>query len=262
VQGTVWVDLYTSGDDEKDGFLELTQAWIGATRSNANGSGHAVTLTHVSFPEIDRWEFVSPLEEALADDRRDRLAWSTWYPIRRDMVLGTEIGVWNDEDDTGGDLEIELDIQDVLDERDSLGLLVFGTDGAFSAIVGGRVSYRHPAGDRSTWDVTYELANNDQYGFADDNDDILMHWLHAGWDLYTGTGWDVSVTVDTRIWDEEFSWSAGIYLSRSFEWPAACERTGSGRRSPRPGSSSRSSPAWRAGRAASSSTAGGWASAT
>ena len=216
VQGTVWVDLYTSGDDAKDGFLELTQAWIGATRTSANGSGHAVTLTHVSFPEIDRWEFVSPLEEALADDRRDRLAYSTWHPVGRDTVLGAELGVWNDEDETGGDVELELDVQDVLDERDSLGLLVFGADGAFSAIVGGRVSYRHPAGERSTWDVTYELANNDQYGFQDDNDDLLMHWLHAGFDLYTGTGWDVSVTVDTRIWDEEFGWSAGIYLARSF----------------------------------------------
>lgn len=216
LQGTVWVDLYTAGDDEKDGFLELTQAWIGARKSNLDGSGMGVTLTHVSFPEIDRWEFTPPLEDALADDRRDRLAWSGWWPLGQGLLLGTEVGVWNDEDETGGDLEVGLDIVDVLAERDTLGLLAFGADGAFSAIVGGRVTYALPVGEHSALELAYELANSDQYGFQDDNDDILMHWVHAGWNRYTVTGWDLSLNLDTRIWDEEFALSAGIYLTRSF----------------------------------------------
>lgn len=210
--GTVWVDLYTSSDDEKDSPVELTQAWMTASRRFESGNGLNVTFRHLQIPEIDRDEFRPIDPDDLADDRRERLALSGWRWIGDGRRLHGDVGVWNDEDDTGADTSIGIDIEDVFIDGVRAGVTLFGADGSFSSVYGSRFSYGRPG----RWDVMYELSQNDWSDFDVDSDDLLQHRVRATREVHLQSGWDLSMYGQGLFWDDESSWSLGVYLQHSF----------------------------------------------
>lgn len=211
---TVWVDMYTDGDDQKP-LLQVTQAYARAGYESRRGHGLDVSYTHLAFPQIDRNEFLPVLDDQLADDHRERIAVDSWVQSTRATRTLAGLGIWADQEGSGIDAEVGVDIDDVFVRRSQLGLTLFGTDGAFTSTMGGRARFGKEL-ENGRWDVLYEYANNDQRGFGGNNDDFLQSWLRATRDFYTPSGWNVSLSADYRDWQDETSWSLGFYVQKSF----------------------------------------------
>jgi len=211
---TVWVDLYTEGDDKKP-LLQVTQAYASAGFTARAGHGLDLTYTHLAFPQIDRNEFLPVDDDQLADDHRERLALDSWVQATDDTRALAGLGVWADEEGSGLDTELGVDVDDVILDRTRAGFTVFGTDGAFLSVLGGRFRFGREL-DHGRWDLMYEYSNNDQKGFDDDNDDLRQSWFRATRDFHTRSGWNVSLSADYRDWEDESSWSFGFYLQKMF----------------------------------------------
>ena len=94
-------------------------------------------------------------------------------------------------------------------------MTVFGNRGAFSSGLGVRLSYDLDV-EGGRWSAFYELANHDQAGFEEDNDDLVQQRLRITRDFYTESGWSFSGFAEGQLWDEESTLAAGFYLQKSF----------------------------------------------
>jgi len=212
--GTVWVDVYEGNDDEKDSTVELTQAYLTASRRSER-SGIDVTYRRIRFPELLRDEFTPILPDELEDNRFDRLSASAFRRLDGGRRLHGQAGVWDDEDDAGGFGEAGIELQDFLLDGARGDVTLFGTAGRFERVLGARFSYgRYTVGGR--WDLFYEIADHRQEDFSSDFDDIVQHRLRGSLDVYTRSGFTVSFYGEAGLWDDETSVSGGFYLQQSF----------------------------------------------
>jgi len=213
--GTAWIDFYGSGDNAKDSSVELTQAVVTASRVWSGGDGIDVSYQHIAFPELEREEFEEVTEEELADNRVDRLAVAGWTWTGRETRLHGEAGVWDDEDDSGGDLEAGIEVRDAIIDAGRADVTAFGTIGDFEKLVGGRLSFGRYVSSGS-WDVSYELTQRREDGFSGDFDDILQHRLRLSASFYEVFGCTLSIYGQAVFFDSEVGFSTGFYLQRSF----------------------------------------------
>lgn len=215
LNSTVWLDYYDSDDDIKDAGIEVTQAYISTRRRWDNG-GIDINYRRLRFPELERDEFVRPIAEELADNRTDRLSIYGWKQLSDTRRLHAEGGVWDDEDDSGGDLELGLEFQDLLVDGSLSGVSAFGVSGDFESVLGSRFEYGRYLSAAGRWDLSYEIANHRRDGFSSDRDDILQHRLRASFDLNFWSGWLLSLYGQGTHWDSETYLSTGFYLQRTF----------------------------------------------
>lgn len=216
VFGSAWVDLYTSDDDAKGSGLELTRVNFSAVRSDESGDGEAWTYTHQEYPELLRDEFPPVTADQLADDRRDRVAWDHWWQSSPRTRTFLNAGLWTDEDDSGGDLEAGVDVSRFGGERGRAHASTYVTRGAFSEAVGARLGYGWDVDD-GAWDLSYGVARHENLGFDDDAfAETILHTLRLSRDLVLDDGWDLRGTAEARSWDDETSWSLGVYLQKRF----------------------------------------------
>ncbi len=213
--GTAWVDIYTDGDDAKGPGLGLTQAYLSTGRRWDSGDAVNVTYTHLEFPEIDRYEFTPVTAQQLADDHRDRLAFTGTKQLNQRRRLHGSLGGWVDEDDEGGDASVGMGLDDFVVDDSNTDLTLFATVGEFATVYGARASFGRPI-DLGRWDLSYEISNHDQAGFDENNDDIPQHRLRASSDLFGEDGWSLYVYGDIQLWDEEGAVTLGFYFTRSF----------------------------------------------
>lgn len=213
--GTAWVDVYSSGDEAKGSGVGLTQAFLAATRRWDDGDGINVTFNHWEFPDIQRQEFLIPLQEQIANSRNDRLAFSGWRYVAPDQRTHAELGFWNDQDESGGDAAVGIEFMDLIGSRSSTDITVFGTRGRFSTLLGARAQWgRFVPGGR--WDLFYEFAQNDQEGFDANQDNFIQHRIRATRNMNWVSGWNLSVFAESLLWADEDAWSLGVYLQKSF----------------------------------------------
>ena len=217
MHATAWVDYYASSDDVKDGGFELTQVYASATHRWDDGDGVQLTYRHQRFPELLRDEYLPVLAEQLADDRHDRLAARGWHWTDDDLQLLGELGVWDDEDDSGADAELGFELADLVNPGSRTTASVWASEGRFARSVGARVAHGRTTRDLS-WDVAYEVSQHDNDDFDEDFADILQHWLRASWGWQLWNGWDASVSASVRVWDdnEEDGQAVHMYLSKNF----------------------------------------------
>ena len=117
--------------------------------------------------------------------------------------------------DSGGDVEVGVDVDDFYLDSSRTRLALFVSDGAFSKVYGGRLSVSKYL-DNGHWDVFYELSDQDQENFDDVDGQILQHRIRGTRDFYTVSGWNVSIFAETYLWDDEDSYSIGFYIQKSF----------------------------------------------
>ena len=216
LRATTWVDFYDSGDDLKDSSVEVTQALVSTGRHWKSGSGVELTYRRLRFPELKReGDFLPPTLSELADNRYDRLAFSGWWKLGEDSRLRGVVGVWDDEDEKGGDVETGIDWTDVWAQGDRADVTVFTTRGAFSVDGGVRLGYGR-AVDQGRWDLFYEVADRHQNEFSHESDDLWEHALRGSNTWYLGQGWDVSLDGEVRYIDEEIGLSATLYVQKTF----------------------------------------------
>ncbi len=214
LNGTVWVDYYDSQDEAKDSTFELTQAFVTLNRSTTNG-GVDLTYRRVAFPEIDREEFAPLTLEELADNRLDRLSLRTWRRAGSTARVRAEGGVFDDEDDSGGDAELGLAVDGWFSDASTTDLAVFYVDGAFQKSVGGRVSYGVTT-ESIRWDVRYELAQHRRDGFEGDFNDIGQHRLRGSLDFFLPARWTLSLYGEGSVFDDDGYILGGFQLQKAF----------------------------------------------
>ncbi len=213
-QGTLWIDYYDSSDDAKDATFELTQAYVTVNRTWRD-EGIDFTYRRIKFPELLRDEFRPVLAVDLDRNRYDRLAANGWRWLTKNRRLHGQVGIWNDEDDTGGDAELGLDIQDLFVDGGRGDVTAFGTRGQFERAIGARVSYGR-YGDGGSWNVLYEIVDHRLDGFSSDRDDLIQHRVRGTLDFYMSAAWTLSLYGEGGFWDDDSSIAGGVYVQTNF----------------------------------------------
>ena len=213
--GTVWIDAYTSGDDEKDSGLELTQAIATTGHLWKSGNGLNFTYSRVRIPETDDDLYDPLIEDDIYDARVDRLAMNGWRWLEKKKRLHGRVGVWDADRGSGADAEVGMDVQDFLLDRGRGDLSVFAGDGLYSDYVGARLTFGRNVAT-GHWDIMYEISSHSQTGFEDENDDMVMHRIRTSREFHDISGWNLSLYGESNIWDEDSSYSLGIFLQKSF----------------------------------------------
>lgn len=214
--GTVWVDFYGSRDDAKDNDVEVTQAYLTTSRRWDRDRGVDFTYRRLLFPELERNEFIPITAEALADNRYDRISASGFVWLNPRRKLHGEIGLWDDEDEAGGDLEVGLKCLRFFTEGDQAEFVLFGTAAQFEDLYGTRIGYAKSAWGQGRWSLFYEFVQHKLDGFSSRRDDIPQHRLRGTIDLYTAWKWTLSFYGQGHYWDEEGAFSGGFYVQKSF----------------------------------------------
>jgi len=210
-----WVDWYTGSDVGKGSGPELTSVYASSTKRFDNGNGLLFTYTHDRLPSVDRYEFPILDPILLATERDDRVSADGWIWARPDRRLFARSGLWVDQEDVGGDLELGIEQLDLWLDGNRTELSIFGSRGQFSTIVGLRARYGVQF-NLLHWNLSYEYFQSNQIGFSDDNDDLDHHRLLGNLDLTRQSGWNLSLRGGLERWSNEFAGVAGFYLQRSF----------------------------------------------
>ncbi len=215
LHGTLWIDLYTGGDDIKGSGLELTQAILQARRRWDNGSGVNITFLHLAFPELLRNEFLPLLAAEIDANRLDRLSVEFWWDFNDRMRAHTHGRIWDDEDQAGGAGEFGFEIRDFPFRRLRGDITAFATAGQFEDTFGFRVTFGRQ-GVRARWDVLYEVANHHLLDFPPDVDDLIQHRVRFSTQFYFESRWDLSSYVEVVSYDTEINWTLGFTVQRRF----------------------------------------------
>jgi hypothetical protein len=62
----------------------------------------------------------------------------------------------------------------------------------------------------------YEIGFHEQVGFTEAVDDVLQHRLRGSREFHSASGWELSLYVEGRFWEDEGTAILGLYLQRSF----------------------------------------------
>jgi len=214
LHGAVWVDYYTASDAAKGAGFELTQGILSIGRVFEGGSSLTLTGTHVSFPEMERWEFVPVSAAQLADDHVERIALRARQKTGR-VWLREEAGIWTDQDGQGGDGELGFEFERVFFEGCHLQLAGYGADSATSALWGLRGALQRQL-EEGSWELGYQFAQYDFTGFTDANDQLPQHRLRLSREFHTASGWSFSAHGEWLHFANDDSLAAGLYLQKSF----------------------------------------------
>ncbi|MCC7065638.1 MAG: hypothetical protein IT456_22725 [Planctomycetes bacterium] len=213
---TMWVDYYGGRDDAKGQSLGLTRANAFATRRWVGSGGLEFAYDHEEYPLTLRREIPQTIQpQTLLDAHQDRLsahafwngsATSTW------RLRGT---VWSDEARDGGSIECGWAADDLVQTGARTGFTAFEVQGATSSQFGLRIDHGGSFGFGRV-DVLYELGFVHYEGFPADRNDMLQHRLGGICSTNLGAGSDLTMYVDSTLWDREFSFGVGFYVQHSF----------------------------------------------
>lgn len=221
VFGSAWVDLYGSGDDAKGSGPELTYMLVDARKQFENGLNLDLDYRHQAYPELLRSEFPQTGLQQIQDAHVDRFGAtvSKWTRggSKEDLAkrLYMRVGGWVDEDDSGGDAELGVDVLDLFTDDGRLDVAVFASEAKFSSTVGARVRYGRSGPDRS-WSVQYEIRQNEILGFENDADSLFQHRLRGHYEFFRQAGFSASFTGEVQFQDREEQLFLGLFLQRSF----------------------------------------------
>ena len=204
VRGATWLD---SGPEITEALLSFGRSW--------ESDGLVMTYRRLRFPDLENPLYLESLFDDVDNNHYDRLSMSGWHETAGDTRYRGAMGVWDDEDESGGDLELGVDTEtDWLADSRS-GFAVFATRGAFSVDVGARLSTGKAIED-GRWDISYEIADRHQDDFSHVSDDLWEHALRGSRAFYLPNGWYVSVDGVTRRFDDDMSWALSLYVHKTF----------------------------------------------
>ncbi|HED66379.1 MAG TPA: hypothetical protein ENJ09_12600 [Planctomycetes bacterium] len=212
--GSTWVDFYGSKDRNKASGPEITQAIYSLSRQGNDG-GIEFRFRRLRFAELLRNELLPVEPGQLARDRYDRVSARGWTRARKDRRLHGEVGLWDDEDEAGGDLEAGIEFPGLFTPRSRTDLTAFATSGRFTTSGGGRVTYS-VEDEEGRYDLFYEWSVHRADGFSSAVDDFVQHRLRGSRSIYSLSGFDVYFDVDALLYDDEAALSIGLRLEQSY----------------------------------------------
>lgn len=215
LQGTVFVDLYTGRDTQKDQSFEITRGNAFLSRRWDKEGGVELFYDHEEYPEIRRRELPQQIQpQTLIDARQDRVSLHA-FVFGGETRWFTRLTGWHDEEDSGGSLELGVEFPGLAGKNARTTLAGYQMNGSFSSLFGGRLQHGGTFGF-GRLDVLYELAFVHQESFPDERDDLLQHRLAGLLTTDLGAGWNAIFTGDATIWDDELSFGLSLYLQKNF----------------------------------------------
>ena len=212
LNATFWVDFYSESDRAKP-FIELTQAYVSATRYFDNGGGLDVSWRHSQWPQIERFEFLQVNANQLGDDRYDMLSVRSWLPSGEESRIRAVLSGWNDEHGNAGSFELGFDMAGALTEDGRVDLSFVANTSQHVSLLGARLLVDGRLED-GRWEAFYEFGNHHLQGFPQDRDDAVQHRFGGELQFWSISGFDVAVRGESWIWDEDSAWSIALRLER------------------------------------------------
>ena len=215
VFGSAWVDVYTSEDDLKSSGPELTQLVGTATWRSAAGNGIGATVSHNKLPQLLRDEFDAVTAAEIADVEVTRGSVYAWREVAEDVEVRGRVDAWEDQEDSGGRVELGTTVRDWAFDDGSVELAVFQDENKFSSGPGLRLGAQKSTG--AGWlRLVYETARTENTGFVGTQETLVRDLVRASWDTTLGSVWDLSLNVERRGGDVEDALSVGLYIQRRF----------------------------------------------
>ena len=195
--------------------VELTQLFASGTWRTEAGHGWGVDLSHFRIPELLRSEYDAVTAAQLADDRTTRLGLRGWRVLGDGLRLQARGDRWEDQDDAGGRLDLELSARDRLYDGGEVRLGVFHNDNKFSSGPGLRLSASKdtPGGWLRLSFESFETKNDD---FLGDQEVLGTSLLRATWDLGLPGDWDLSLSLEGRFGDADDATTLGLFVQKRF----------------------------------------------
>ena len=212
LNATFWVDFYSESDRAKP-FVELTQAFVSATRYFENGAGLDFSWRHSQWPQIDRFEFLPVNANQLGDDRYDMLSIRTWLPSGEESRIRAVLSGWNDEHGNAGSFELGFDMAGALIEDGRVDLSLIANTSQHVSLLSARLLVDGRLED-GRWEAFYEFGNHHLQGFPADRDDAVQHRFGGELQFWSLGGFDIAVRGESWIWDEDSAWSISLRLER------------------------------------------------
>lgn len=212
--GTAWIDFYLDDEDFKSESVEVTQAYLTTGRSWESGDGMTLSYDRLRYPELERSEPPVLIDRLLEDGGYDRLSWDGWRQMSERKRYRATVGLWDGADESGGDLELGLELDRPGDRPGRLRASFFTVGGQFSDVFGARAGY-HVPDVRGSWDGLYEISTIDHDGFDPDSDDLVQHRLRGSRVYHAPKGWDLSLFGEAVVADD-VSVTLGFHLAHGF----------------------------------------------
>jgi len=213
MHGNAWLDVYTVDDVGKTAGPELTRLYLTANKDWDGERGLRALYRFDQFPSLLRQEFQLPAPDTVERDHQHRVSLSGWQRLDGGQRLIARAGLWQDEDDMGGDGELGIEYQDLFQSDSRLGLALFDSQGEFTNMAGFRATYAHYTAV-GNWDLLYEFARNAETGFPGNADTFYQHRLRGSLGWSPAAHWNLSVSAEEVLLDD----SANTLLGVQFDW--------------------------------------------
>ncbi len=213
--GNAWIDLYPSEDADKDAGPEFTRMYMSTSRDWNGKRGVRGVYSFQKYPSLLRNEFQDPAPDTVQREHVNRASVGVWQRLDDKRRLTLDLGLWEDDDDTGGDLDVGLEVEDFGSENSRLGIHIFQTNGEFSANVGARITYSQYVSE-DHWSVLYEATKTTQDDFDPAADTYYQHRVRGSYQFQIDRAWQVSVFAEDTILEDDSSFLLGFQFDRSF----------------------------------------------
>ena len=227
----LWYDVYDDDDALENGGAELSRSYIQAWRdweSSVRGERDSLglSLIHEAFAETKAGELDPLFGAGLADERIDRFAVDGDVWTSADRRFFYTAGVWDDEDESGMDVETGVELVggpfgSWLQRGSHFDVRSFASAGRSSTVLGVGAAYGQGfAADADMgWELAYELLHEDRYGFVAGQDDSLQHrvryTLNLG-SLGASGVWRLAGHAEAILQDADVGFATGVVITRHF----------------------------------------------
>ncbi len=215
LHGHLWVDLYESGDVGKSSGPEVTVAYLTASRDWNDQWGLHAVASYRRFPLVLRDEYQPTAPDTVLRDHNQRVSLGAWQRLDEQHKLSARLGIWDDEDDDGGDVEVAVDRTNLWGANSRGQLALFHNRAEFTDLYGMRAVYGRFGGG-THWDVLYEFSQNHERGLPSDLDAYYQHRLRATYGWQKAADWSFSIIGEQVFTDDDAALFLGFQYDRSF----------------------------------------------
>lgn len=212
--GFVRADIYTEDDTIKGSGFEFTEFWAQVRYTPTAYLGGSASYSRVRWPEVKRDDYVSIPIEIIENGVIDRVSFSLWSNLTKELRLRGNFSLWEDQDSDGSNGDLGLEWSGLGVEGLSIEGAVFFTDGSFNSGSGFRLDAHKTFGDVRA-SLGYEYFNYDVVTGIVAGDAVTRHLVRGGVSWNAGR-WYYNLTGDYYFGDVDDAITLAAYVSYRF----------------------------------------------
>ncbi|MEZ5973909.1 MAG: hypothetical protein R3F33_15515 [Planctomycetota bacterium] len=213
--GSAWIDWYGNDELVKDSGVDLTRLRLEGSREWQGERGLSTSYRYEAFPDLLRDEFREPSPITLQEQHLHRLSVSGWKQLSQGLRGTARAGLWLDDGDGGGDLEVGGAWSDTGILGGTLSAALFVVDGQFTEVYGLRTSLSRSQA-RTHWMLLYEASQSSEKSLPGDGNDFYTHRFWGSYGFSPAKNWNVSIEGQTTILPDDSDLFLGLQCDWSF----------------------------------------------